>query len=164
MSFQKTTGGETILKRYQLSDGEWLLSRHWTEQTCGATRTWHVRLSCRKKQRINMDVANERAAPCAAFPLFDLQIKSASVYTDEIRIAQSDLLPISGSNFGSWICLPVEPRQVTFPSAILTHDRDLPNSHYCRHPASRRRAFQRLGTRGSKTDATHGERTNIIEA
>lgn len=119
-----------------------------------------------KKQHINMDAANERAAPCAAFRLFDLQIKSASVYTDEIRVAQSDLLPILGSNFGSWIVCRWSRGRLPrpFPSAVLTHDRDLPNSHYRRHPASRRRAFQPLGTRGSKTDATHGERTNIIEA
>lgn len=117
-----------------------------------------------KKQRINMD--NERAVPCAAFRLFDLQIKSASVYIDEICVAQSDLLPISGSNFGSWIVCRWSRGRLPrpFPSAVLTHDRDLPNSHYCLHPASWRRAFQQLGTRGSKTDATHGERTNIIEA
>ncbi len=75
MCFQKTTGGETILKRYKLNDGEWFLSRHWTVQTQRAAQLEHgVRFISPKPRRINVDATNERVVPRLAFCVFDLQI------------------------------------------------------------------------------------------
>lgn len=65
-----------------------------------------------------------RGRDCVLLCAFDLQIKLPSVYVDEIRTSQSNLLSITGSNFGSWV---VEPREATvpLPFCCLTPNSDL---------------------------------------
>lgn len=55
MCFQKTTGGETILKHYKLNDGEWLLSHRWTVQTHNLNTACVLSRTEKNSGRINVD-------------------------------------------------------------------------------------------------------------
>lgn len=121
MRFSKTTGGETILKRHQLNDGEWFLSHHWAEQTHDTTWTRHAFLSL-WKQRINMDATNERVGLFIAFCVFDLQINWPQFTL--MRFAPHNLTRFQSQALILAVVLSA-CGAVPIPFCCRTHDRDL---------------------------------------